>query len=183
MDLESCRAAWADGDRPGFLFFWGHTPKVAGVVDTCCFSQWWIEPFVDGGVTYPSAEHWMMAEKARVFHDDDARARILASASSKEAKEIGRQVRGFDSEAWAKVCVDVVVKGNLLKFGQHKELAAILEASGAQVLVEASPTDRVWGIGLAASDPLAQDPNSWRGQNLLGFALVDVRERLRQQRR
>ena len=183
MDRESCQAAWNDGDRPGFVFFWGHTPKVAGVVDHCCFSQWWHAPFtdgVDGGVTYPTTEHWMMAHKARTFGDDDALARVLQAETPAEAKAIGRTVRGFVKETWSEVCFDVVVAGNLAKFSQHKELAAILEATGGKILVEASPVDPIWGIGLAADDPRALDPSTWRGQNLLGFALVEVRERLRQ---
>jgi ribA/ribD-fused uncharacterized protein len=92
---------------------------------------------------------------------------------------LGRQVRGFDEEAWTAARYDIVVAGSVAKFGQHEDLRAFLLATGERVLVEASPLDRVWGIGLAADDERASSPDRWVGLNLLGFALMDAREKLR----
>ena len=120
----------------------------------------------------------MMAEKARLFRDDDALERILSAKSPAESKAIGRSVRGFVEADWQAHRYAAVVRGNLAKFSQHPELRSFLLATGNKVLVEASPVDRVWGIGLAATDSKAEDPLAWRGLNLLGFALVEVRRML-----
>lgn len=120
----------------------------------------------------------MMAEKARLFGDDAALARVLAAASPAEAKAVGREVRGYDDARWEEARAAAVVRGNLAKFGQNAELGSFLASTGARVLVEASPHDRIWGIGMAASNPDARDPARWRGRNLLGFALMDVRAQL-----
>jgi ribA/ribD-fused uncharacterized protein len=121
----------------------------------------------------------MMWRKAMLF-DDPATARdILAVAHPRQAKALGRRVTGFDDRVWDEHRFDVVVEGNLAKFGQHPELGAVLLNTGDRVLVEASPLDRVWGIGLSRDDPAAPDPARWRGLNLLGFALMRVRAALR----
>ncbi|WP_419995656.1 NADAR family protein [Streptomyces boninensis] len=162
-----------------FLFFWGHRAERDGSVGKGCFSQWWPAPFTVDGVEYATAEHFMMAGKARLFGDAEAAAAIVAAGHPAEAKKLGRTVRRFDEEAWAAHRYELVVRGNEAKFGQHDELRDVLLRTGDRVLVEASPMDRVWGIGLAADDERAQDPKTWRGLNLLGFALMDVRTRLR----
>ncbi|NGN64391.1 NADAR family protein [Streptomyces sp. A7024] len=162
-----------------FLFFWGHRPTRDGSVGKGCFSQWWPAPFTVDGVEYATAEHFTMAGKARLFGDTDAERAIVAAGHPKQAKDLGRTVRGFDQEAWAAHRYDIVVRGNEAKFGQHPDLRDYLLRTGDRVLVEASPVDRVWGIGLAADDERAQTPAEWRGLNLLGLALMDVRERLR----
>lgn len=162
-----------------FLFFWGHTPKRADAVDASCLSQWFPRGFVADGVRYPTAEHFMMAEKARLFADGEALTKILASSTPAEAKAIGRTVRGYDDDAWGRARTEAVVRGNVAKFGQHEDLRAFLLGTGDRVLVEASPRDRIWGIGMGASNPDARVPARWRGRNLLGFALMDARERLR----
>ena len=121
----------------------------------------------------------MMAGKARLFRDDEMLAEILASASPAEAKQVGRKIRNFDEAAWKAARFDIVVAGNLGKFGQNPALERFLLDTGERVLVEASPHDRIWGIGMDARDPGAMDPRAWRGSNLLGFALMEVRSRLR----
>ncbi|WP_394846318.1 NADAR family protein [Pendulispora brunnea] len=161
-----------------YLFFWGHTPKRPNVVDASCLSQWFPADFSVDGVDYPTAEHFMMMEKARLFKDDIACERLLHAGPPAIAKEIGRSVRNYDDDAWASARVDAVVRGNLAKFGQNSDLARFLLGTQKRVLVEASPRDRIWGIGLGKDNPAARDPRRWRGQNLLGFALMDVRERL-----
>lgn len=165
----------ADGRSIEYLFFWGHRPHPSGRIGPSCLSQWWPAPFSVDGVHYSSAEHWMMAEKARLFGDQQSAAAITAAASPKEAKALGRRVAGFDAERWAAAGFDVVVRGNVAKFGQDPALRDYLLDTGDAVLVEASPTDRVWGIGLLADDPRARRPAEWPGTNLLGFALMQAR--------
>jgi len=180
-DLPALRSAVFSREASGDLdvvVFWGHTPKREGVVDASCLSQWWPAPFVDGGETFATAEHWMMAQKAALCGDLEARKRILADASPKAAKAAGRAVRGYDGPRWEAARFDAVVSGNVLKFSQHPALRAFLLGTGARVLVEASPVDAVWGVGLAADNDDVRRPSRWRGQNLLGFALMVVRARL-----
>ncbi|MER5451174.1 NADAR family protein [Streptomyces sp. NPDC002764] len=169
------------GSRVKYLHFWGHRPLPDGRIGASCLSQWWPAPFTVDGVTYGTAEHWMMAGKARLFADPEAEQRILAAGHPSQAKKAGRLVRGFDEETWRRERFAVVVEGSVHKFAAHPELREFLLNTGDRVLVEASPVDRVWGIGLAADDEAAADPERWRGPNLLGFALMRARERLRQE--
>lgn len=162
-----------------WLHFYGHTPADDGSVTAACLSQWWAgHPFTVDGVEYLTAEHWMMAAKARAFEDDDALAAVLASATPKEAKALGRRVTPYDDDVWKAVRYDHVVEGSVAKFGAHDELREFLLATGDAVLVEAAPRDRIWGIGMGAANENAQRPDRWRGQNLLGFALMEARSRL-----
>ncbi len=167
------------GTRIKYLHFWGHRPRPDGRIGASCLSQWWPAPFAVDGVAYATAEHWMMAGKARLFEDAAAERAVLAAAHPAEAKKAGRLVRGFDEAIWERERFRIVVEGSVHKFGAHPELREFLLGTGDRVLVEASPVDRVWGIGLAADDEAAADPERWRGPNLLGFALMEARERLR----
>jgi ribA/ribD-fused uncharacterized protein len=171
--LADAVRAEAAGRRQKFLFFWKEAAFYPG-----CLSQFWLAPFVVDGVTYPAAEYWMMAEKARLFGDVDVLETILTARTAAAAKAAGRVVRGYSESAWEAARYEVVVAGNLAKFTQHDDLGRYLVSTGDRVLVEASPLDRVWGIGLAEDDEAAASPSRWRGRNLLGFALMDVRERL-----
>jgi ribA/ribD-fused uncharacterized protein len=182
MTLETLRRRSAAGERFRFLYFWGHRPRADGGASAACFSQWFASPFVLEGVRYATAEHWMMAEKARLFGDDAALVRVLAKDDPSAAKAAGRGVRDFDDAYWMSHRFDIVVRGNLAKFEQHPLLRDFLLGTGDQVLVEASPVDAIWGIGLAAGDPRAQDPAEWQGLNLLGFALMTVRDLLGERR-
>lgn len=165
------------GLQPRYLFFWGHTAK-AGSAGRECLSQWYPAAFTEGGVLYPTAEHYMMAGKARLFGDTAALGGILAAATPADAKKLGRQVRGFVEAEWKQHCSRIVVSANLLKFGQNSELRSFLLGTGDSVVVEASPRDRIWGIGMSQNNPAARDPRHWRGQNLLGFALMMARHQL-----
>jgi len=167
------------GHTPRYLFFWGHTPSPTGAITRSCFSQWWRARFVIDGIGYPTAEHFMMAEKARLFDDDETLALILDAPDPAAAKQLGREVRRFDEKIWNGARFDIVVRGNRAKFEQHEEMRRFLLATDDQVLVEASPSDRIWGIGMAESNPDARHPEQWRGLNLLGFALMEVRTQLR----
>jgi ribA/ribD-fused uncharacterized protein len=131
------------------------------------------------GERFRSAEHYMMWRKATLFGDTAMAERIQAAVHPRDAKMLGRAVAGYDGRKWVAERFEIVVAGSLAKFGQHDDLRAWLAGTGDRVLVEASPTDRVWGIGLAASDARASDPVRWRGLNLLGFALMQAREQLR----
>ncbi len=162
-----------------YLFFWGHQPSKDGVVTKSCFSQWWLADFVVADLTYRSTEHWMMAEKARLFADEDILSQILAASSPAEAKKLGRKISGFVPEVWEAHKFNIVQAGNQHKFSQHSELREFLLMTNDRVLVEASPVDAIWGIGLAADSPDAMNPPRWRGPNLLGFALMEVRDQLR----
>lgn len=166
------------GAQPQWLLFWGHRPPKTATITASCLSQWWPAPFTIGRTLYRSAEHWMMAGKAQLFGDEETRQQILDAPSPAEAKDLGRKVRGFDENTWAAARFELIVQGNIAKFGQHSALRDFLLATGNQVLVEASPYDRIWGIGLSAADARATDPNQWRGLNLLGFALMETRARL-----
>ncbi|AJE42770.1 NADAR family protein [Streptomyces nodosus] len=167
------------GARIKYLHFWGHRPRRDGRVGADCLSQWWPAPFTVDGVEYATAEHWMMASKARLFGDTEAQDEVLRAAHPALAKKAGRLVRGFDEAAWERERFAIVVEGSVHKFAAHAAPRAFLLGTGDRVLVEASPVDRVWGIGLAADDERAADPERWRGPNLLGFALMEARERLR----
>jgi ribA/ribD-fused uncharacterized protein len=174
-------AARAKGDRVEFLFFWGHQPERDGGIGAGCLSQWWAAPFTADGLEFASAEHYMMWREATLFDDPVMAERILTAPHPHAAKALGGRVARFDQQTWDKHRLPIVVAGNLAKFGQHATLSTFLLGTGERVLVEASPIDRIWGIGLTRDDPAATDPHRRQGLNLLGFALMQVRERLRQQ--
>lgn len=162
-----------------FLLFWGHQPNEDGSLSKSCFSQWWIAPFEVDGIACKTAEHWMMAEKARLFNDEDSRQQIITSDTPAEAKKKGRLIRDFDPTTWDKEKFDIVVLGNFHKFSKNTQLASFLLDTGNKVIVEASPLDNIWGIGMAANDPSVLDPKRWKGENLLGYALMEVRDKLK----
>ncbi|WP_443080208.1 NADAR family protein [Streptomyces sp. P9-A2] len=176
---EALIEAVATGERIKYLHFWGHQPLPDGRIGAGCLSQWWPSPFTVDGVTYTTAEHWMMAAKARIFADPEAERKILAAEHPADAKKEGRLVRHFDDAVWRRERFRVVVEGSTHKFAAHADLRAFLLNTGDRVLVEASPRDRVWGIGLGAKNERAANPAQWRGANLLGFALMQARTRLR----
>ena len=119
----------------------------------------------------------MMFRKAQLFNDEETAERILRAGSPAAVKALGRAVRGFQDPLWREHRVSIVVDGNQAKFSQSPALGDFLRSTKKRVLVEASPVDKIWGIGLAEDDPRAESPHAWRGLNLLGFALMDVRER------
>lgn len=164
-------------ERPKFLFFWGHQPSKDGSISASCFSQWWKSTFESDGQTYRTAEHWMMAKKAELF-DPERVEEILQAKSPAQAKAIGRLVTGFSQEVWDKHKYEIVRQGTLLKFSQNEELVTFLINTKKRILVEASPVDPIWGIGLAKDHRNASNPSKWRGENLLGFALMEVRDEL-----
>ncbi len=164
------------GNKVKYLFFWGHTPKSEGVVDKSCFSQWFGSSFEEDGVVFQSAEHYMMAKKALLFGDNDIYKSILDAKNPGEAKKLGRAIKNFNEDIWLANRFQIVVDGNVLKFGQNEALGEYLLGTSNRVLVEASPVDRIWGIGMDQNNNDCENPNLWKGLNLLGFALMVARE-------
>jgi len=177
-DLDWLISRQGGGTRQKFVYFWGHRKRADNAVTKACFSQWWSSPYEVDGNRYATAEHWMMAEKARLFGHEDMCDQILEAKAPGKAKALGRKVLNFDQKIWNESKYDIAVQGNFHKFSQHKDLGDFLRNTGKRVLVEASPVDRIWGVGLAQDDELIESPSKWRGQNMLGFALMSVRDLL-----
>jgi len=161
-----------------YLYFWGHRTRKDGVITSSCLSQWYPRGFTHEGIRYATAEHWMMVGKARLFQDDEALQRILETENPAVAKKIGREVRGFDGPAWKANMVDLVTEGSYHKFHQNDDLLAFLKTTGNKVLVEASPFDRIWGIGMTKADAEKVHPEDWKGTNWLGWCLMEARAEL-----
>ena len=142
------------------------------------FSQWYRCAFTEGGNAFNCAEQYMMHGKAVLFRDAEMAAEILAADHPRKHKALGRKVQGFDNGVWHRERERIVRAGNHAKFTQNPALLELLLATRGTTLVEASPYDKIWGIGLAASDPRAQDPKQWKGQNLLGKILTALRDEL-----
>jgi hypothetical protein len=159
-----------------FLFFW--KPN-ADVVGESCFSQWQPSSFRVNANKYLCAEQYMMAEKARLFDDEEVEKEIMNTTDPKLIKALGRKVRNFDPAVWDKVKYSIVLNGNYYKFTQNQAMMDFLLSTGDKILVEASPLDTIWGIGLGKDNEKAFNIASWRGKNLLGFALMEVRDELR----
>lgn len=164
-----------------FTFFWGTRDP---------FSQWHparfrlLEPWADDAqprrtLEFSNAEQYMMAAKAACFGDRTRYDQIIATTDPKRAKALGRQVANFDERTWSAVARDHVRIANLAKFTQNPALRATLLDTGETLLVEASPYDRIWGIGLADDHPDAERPERWRGTNWLGEVLTEVRATIR----
>lgn len=164
----------SSGIVPEFLFFWGHRGSVSDLGPSC-LSQWWPSEFTSDGHTFTSAEMYMMAGKARLFGDEDIHRHILKAETPDQVKGLGRKVANFDEATWDKHKYEIVREGSYLKFSQDPRLKSFLLATGGKVIAEASPLDQIWGIGIHRDDPRAIRPEDWPGENLLGFALMDVR--------
>jgi len=151
-----------------FTFFWKNKSP---------FSQWYQgAPFQLHGITFVDAEHYMMWYKASVFGDTQTAQEVLNSKRPSEAKDLGRQVRGFSEPIWRVVAKIGVFRGNLAKFTQNPAILGTLLETAGTTLVEASPVDKIWGIGLAEDDPRAKSRDTWLGENWLGEVLTDVRD-------
>lgn len=167
-----------NGSKLKYIFFWGHTPQRKDQVDKSCFSNWFPMPFTIDNITYATAEHYMMAQKALLFNDQEYHDKIIHCKTPAEAKKLGRKVRNFDEATWKEHRFEIVVKGCTAKFSQNASLKEFLQQTGTRILVEASPYDRIWGIGLAKTNEKIYDPNNWKGINLLGFALMEARQQI-----
>ena len=179
QSIDEIKQDYNSGKKLQFFLFWGHTPAKDGSVGAPCLSQWWQCSFSENGTEYTSAEQYMMAGKACLFGDSEIFKQILEIRDPKYIKALGRKVKNFDTEVWEASRLSIVKQGNLLKFSQNEELSAFLISTGDKIIVEASPYDRIWGIGMGKENEFAENPLKWRGQNLLGFALMSAREEIR----
>jgi ribA/ribD-fused uncharacterized protein len=152
-----------------FTFFWRTESP---------FSQWHPSRFEVDGMVFNCAEQYMMYGKAKLFGDDEIAREILRSNSSIEQKKLGRKVKNFDQAKWEAECKRIVYDGNYAKFTQNKDLLEKLLQTAGTTLVEASPVDTIWGIGLAEEDPRSLNRMTWQGKNWLGEVLTHVREDL-----
>lgn len=156
-----------------FTFFWK---------SHCVFSNWHPSVFTHDGITFNSSEQYMMYHKAKLFGDTEIMEKVMQTDSPKEQKALGRQVENFNSEEWLTKCFPIMEEGLKSKFEQNPEMLKQLLDTGDSIIAEASPVDPIWGIGLAAEDPLAQDVSTWKGKNLLGQILMSVREKIRKEK-
>jgi ribA/ribD-fused uncharacterized protein len=157
--------------KNNMILFWGGT-----------FSQWFPSDFIIDGIKYVTAEQYMMARKAKLFGDNDAYCEIMKSKEPAYQKQIGRQVKGFKKNEWESICRQIVYDGNYAKFTQNPVMKEELMATGDMEIVEASPHDKIWGIGLHETDPRAWDKSTWKGTNWLGEAIMQVRETLKKEK-
>ena len=174
--VETILDRFDSNDNLNFLFFWGHTEN-KDYVTKACLSQWYESEFKENEITYFTTEHYMMAEKAKLFDDINIYNQILETRKQGKIKELGRQIKNFNQSIWDQHKYEIVLKGNFLKFSQNKKLKIFLLNTKNKILVEASPLDTIWGIGLSADDEKVNNPHLWEGTNLLGFALMEVRDK------
>ena len=153
-----------------FVFFWGSTSP---------FSNWYLCPFVHHGKQYNCSEQYMMYKKAMLFKDYDVAEMIMGQTEPRKQKFLGRQVRGYVDSVWMDKCQDIMVEGLISKFTQDTYSLNTLLDTGDKIIVEASPLDKIWGIGLSRDDPRALDESQWLGQNLLGKVLMRTRDAIR----
>lgn len=175
--IQNIKDRFQKKQRIKFLFFWGHTVK--DEITKSCFSQWFTGKFEEDGIVYKTAEHYMMAGKARLFNDAEILEKIVQASTPNQVKALGRKVKNFDPKVWNEHKYEIVKQGNLLKFSQNNKYKDFLLSTGDKILVEASPYDTIWGIGMLETDSRAENPLLWNGENLLGFALMEVRDELR----
>lgn len=140
-------------------------------------SQWNKESFKDNeGIEYTCAEQYMMAKKAQLFNDDEMYALIMEDIHPKKMQQYGRQVAKFDKRVWDQNAIAIVYQGNMFKFRDNPRLLEGLVATRGRTLVEASPVDRIWGIGLSEDSQFCEDCEKWRGTNWLGYTLTNLRD-------
>ena len=177
--VETIREMTDSNRNVPVVYFWGHTPNPKKMT-AACLSQWydcWLE--VDG-VQYHTTEQYMMASKARLFGDEEVLKEIMEATTPFDYKKLGRKVRGFEASVWDARKYEMVVEGNKAKFSQNPALKEFLLSTGDSVLAEASPYDKIWGIGLDREQAEKGSVRQWQGENLLGCALMDVRDWLKE---
>lgn len=150
------------------IYFWG-----------TYLSNWYKCSFKDGQFSYPSSEAYLMAHKALLFGDTASANKIVKTSDPKEQKALGRLVKGFNEALWNQHKFNIMVQGLLLKFEQNEGLKKQLLATGTKILVEGSPHDKIWGVGLHYNDELILNEKNWKGENLLGKALMEVRNQIK----
>lgn len=155
-----------------YIFFWG------GI-----YSNWYESPIKIDGINYNCVEQYMMYKKAELFNDNENMRNIMETSSPARQKKIGRLVKGFCMKEWRKVCFDIVKTGCIAKFTQNEELKKELLSTEDKIIVEASPYDKIWGIGMSENDPDRFDQSKWKGENLLGKCIMAARKEIRDAQR
>ncbi|WPC38222.1 NADAR family protein [Brachyspira hyodysenteriae] len=176
--LEKLRRDFNSGKKIDFLFFYGHTNDKKEITKSS-LSQWYITDFRDNDLVFNCMEKYMMYNKALLFDDKDIANEILNNNQPKAIKELGRKVKNFNDELWDKMKYKIVFTGNYHKFSQNTNLRNFLLSTKNKVLVEASPYDKVWGIKMKYDDENIENPFCWKGENLLGFALMEARDEIK----
>lgn len=141
-------------------------------------SNWYLSDFAIGGKSFSSMEQYMMYSKARIFKDEEIAKKILLTSDVAQIKALGRQVSNYDESTWNGVRQIIIYEGLLAKFNQNDDLKAKLKSTGDSILAECAVKDSIWGIGLSMKDSNRLNKNEWKGENLLGYALMMVREHL-----
>ena len=177
-DLEYIIQQYKRKSKLKYVFFWGDTER-GNEVTKACLSQWYPSVFTADGITYSTAEQYMMAQKAQLFQDKAIYKEIMTAKHPKQCKALGQQVKNFSQTVWDAHKFQIVVDGNMAKFSQNPKLKEFLLQTGDRVLAEASPYDKIWGIGMTEDNEKVINPLEWNGQNLLGFALMEVRRKLK----
>ena len=178
-DIEKIKEIVRSKPNTAIIYFWGHTSNPKKMT-AACFSQWYDCYFEVDGIQYHTTEQYMMASKARLFGDEEVLLEIMESYHPHDYKKLGRKVRGFVPEPWDAEKYDIVVAGNKAKFSQNADIREFLLSTGDAILVEASPYDKIWGIGLDRETAMKGSVEQWQGENLLGCALMEVRDWLRE---
>lgn len=143
------------------------------------FSQWAKKDIKINNIIYNCCEQYMMAEKARLFKDELALEKIMETTNPAVQKKWGRKVKNFNKNKWEEMAKKIVFKANYAKFTQNEDCKKLLLDSENRTIVEASPYDRIWGIGLSCNDPRALNPKQWRGANWLGKIIMEVRKKIK----
>lgn len=146
--------------------------------ENAIFSNWYLSPFVVDGVTFSSMEQFMMYKKALCFDDSNKADQIMKTDDASKIKAFGRLVSGYDDHIWSGIRQIIVYRGLFAKFSQNEDLKEGLLQTGDSILAECAVKDRIWGIGLSMKDPDRLDRAKWKGQNLLGYTLMMVRDSL-----
>lgn len=175
--IEQIRKVFSEGKKITYTFFW--KTNSSKYLTEGCLSQWWKANFRSVIDNYCCMEQFMMANKAELFCDESTRKQILECNNPRQMKALGRKVKNFKETIWDEVKYSIILNGNFLKFTQNPKLRDFLLSTGNSVLVEASPYDHIWGIKMDQTDKDILNPLKWKGENLLGFALMEVRDEIR----
>jgi ribA/ribD-fused uncharacterized protein len=167
------------GEDEKFVMFWRSRPNPEGKLGEECLSPWFERKFESDGVTYSLVEQYIVAQKAMLFGDRVNLRKIRVNTDPKDIRIISMRIQGVDNAVWQEFSHSISCTGNFLKFSQHPDMKAYLLSTGDATLAEASPYDRTGGIGLDRLDEDATHPERWLGRNLFGYALMQVREKLR----
>ncbi|MBP9739456.1 MAG: NADAR family protein [Chitinophagaceae bacterium] len=169
------------GNSPKYNYFLSDRCIQNADWDTHCFNECFVAPFTIDGTTYNTLTHWIMAQKAALFYDYTTMEKIIQTKQAAHAKLLACYIKNFDEEVWLAHAYSIVVKGNLHKFKKHYHLQRKLLNTQQNVIVAVTAQDNIWGNGLAYFSKELSNPLKWKGSNLLGYALMDVRDILQAQ--